>query len=157
MGAGDPERLAEPARSGRQQARVVDAAPGSHGVEARRRLDGPDQHRGPVADLAAGEVGGFAVAGTTVLACRLGDRLFAYRDRCGACGESMAGAALHRRMGSGADDAVLRCPRCHAHFDVVRAGACVDGNGSAGTHLEPVPLLERDGVLSMAIAAAVAS
>lgn len=110
-----------------------------------------------LADLAAGEVGGFAVAGTTVLACRLGDQLFAYRDRCGACGESMAGAALHRRMGSGADDAVLRCPRCHAHFDVVRAGACVDGNGSAGTHLEPVPLLERDGVLSMEIATAVAS
>ena len=110
-----------------------------------------------VADLAPGEVGGFAVGGTTVLACRLGDQLFAYRDRCGACGESLAGAVLHRRLGAGADDAVLRCPRCHAHFDVVHAGACVDGNGSAGAHLEPVPLLEREGVLSMAVAEAVAS
>ncbi|WP_123026180.1 NifU family protein [Mycolicibacterium stellerae] len=110
-----------------------------------------------VADLAPGEVGGFAVAGSTVLACRLGDQLFAYRDRCGACGESLAGAALHRRLGSAANDAVLRCPRCHAHFDVVHAGACVDGNGSAGTHLEPVPLLERDGVLSIAVAEVVAS
>lgn len=110
-----------------------------------------------LADLAPGEVGGFAVAGRTVLACRLGDRLFAYLDRCGVCGESLAGAALHRRMGSSADDAVLRCPRCRAHFDVVHAGACVDGNGSAERHLEPVPLLERDGVLSMAIAEAVAS
>ena len=110
-----------------------------------------------VADLAPGEVGGFAVAGTTVLACRLGDRLFFYRDRCGACGESLAGAALHRRLGSAADDAVLRCPLCHAHFDVVHAGACVDGNGSAEAHLEPIPLLERDGVLSIAVAEAVAS
>jgi Fe-S cluster biogenesis protein NfuA/nitrite reductase/ring-hydroxylating ferredoxin subunit len=110
-----------------------------------------------VADLEPGEVGGFAVAGTTVLACRLGDRLFAYRDRCGACGESLAGAVLHRRLGAATGDAVLRCPRCQAHFDVVHAGACVDGNGSADAHLEPIPLLERDGVLSLAVAEAVAS
>ena len=110
-----------------------------------------------VADLAPGEVGGFAVAGTTVLACRLDERLFAYRDRCGACGDSLAGAALHRRLGSAANDAVLRCPHCHAHFDVVHAGACVDGNGNSDAHLEPIPLLERDGILSIALAEAVAS
>jgi Fe-S cluster biogenesis protein NfuA/nitrite reductase/ring-hydroxylating ferredoxin subunit len=114
-----------------------------------------------VADLTPGEVGGFAVAGTTVLACRVGDQLFAYHDRCGSCGESLAGAVLHRRLGSSSNDALLRCPRCHAHFDVVHAGACVDGNGSGpgkdGAHLEPIPLLERDGVLSMAVAEAVAS
>lgn len=106
-----------------------------------------------VADLTSGEVGGFAVAGTTVLACRVGHQLFAYRDRCGVCDESLAGAALHRRLG--ADGALLRCPRCHAHFDVVHAGACVDGNGSAQAHLDPVPLLERDGVLSVAVVEAV--
>jgi Fe-S cluster biogenesis protein NfuA/nitrite reductase/ring-hydroxylating ferredoxin subunit len=110
-----------------------------------------------VAELSQGEVGGFAVAGTTVLACRVGERLFAYRDRCGCCGESLAGALLHRRLGASTDEAVLRCPHCRAHFDVVHAGACVDGNGSADAHLEPVPLLERDGVLSMALAEAVAS
>jgi Fe-S cluster biogenesis protein NfuA/nitrite reductase/ring-hydroxylating ferredoxin subunit len=104
-----------------------------------------------LADLRAGEVGGFRVGGTTVLACRVGDQLFAYHDRCGGCGDSLAGAALHRQLG--ADAPVLRCPRCHAHFDVVHAGACVDGNGRAGAHLEPIPLLERDGVLSMAIVA----
>jgi Fe-S cluster biogenesis protein NfuA/nitrite reductase/ring-hydroxylating ferredoxin subunit len=114
----------------------------------------------PVPDLAPGEVGGFSVAGTPVLVCRLGDQLFAYRDRCGACGETLAGAALHRRLGSSDElgiGVVLRCPRCHAHFDIVHAGACVDGNGSTGTHLEPVPLLERDGVLSMAVTEAVPS
>ncbi len=103
-----------------------------------------------LAELAPGEVGGFRVAGTTVLACRVGDDLFAYHDRCGSCGDSLAGAALHRAVGG---QAVLRCPRCHAHFDVVHAGACIDGNGQAAAHLEPIPLLERDGVLSVAVVA----
>jgi Fe-S cluster biogenesis protein NfuA/nitrite reductase/ring-hydroxylating ferredoxin subunit len=103
-----------------------------------------------LAGLRPGEVGGFLVDGTTVVACRVGDQLFAYRDRCGNCGESLAGAALHRVMGS--NQPVLRCPRCRAHFDVVHAGQCVDGNAQSETHLEPIPLLERDGVLSLAMA-----
>jgi hypothetical protein len=53
-------------------------------------------------------------------------------------------------MGSPAP--VLRCPRCHAHFDVVHAGRCVDGNGHSAAHLDPIPLLAREGVLSMALA-----
>jgi nitrite reductase/ring-hydroxylating ferredoxin subunit len=106
-----------------------------------------------LADLAAGEVGGFRVADTTVLACRVGDELFTYRDRCGNCGNSLAGAALHRVMGSAVGEAVLRCPQCRAHFDVVHAGAGVDEPGDTSAHLEPVPLLVRDGVLSIAIAA----
>jgi hypothetical protein len=49
---------------------------------------------------------------------------------------------------------VLRCPRCHAHFDVVHAGAGLDdlANG-AQRHLDPIPLLRRDGVLSIAVPA----
>ena len=46
---------------------------------------------------------------------------------------------------------LLRCPRCHAHFDVVHAGICVDDNAAAAEHLEPVPVLVRDGVLSVAM------
>src|ERR1700728_2396219 len=49
-----------------------------------------------LADLAPGEVGGFSVAGLVVLACRVGDQLYAYRDHCPACDGSLAGAALHR-------------------------------------------------------------
>jgi Fe-S cluster biogenesis protein NfuA/nitrite reductase/ring-hydroxylating ferredoxin subunit len=101
-----------------------------------------------VADLNPGEVGGFRVNGTVVLACRVGDELFAYRDHCGNCGESLAGAALHRTPTRGT---VLRCPRCHAHFDVVHAGQCVDGNDHSAAHLDPIPLLEREGVLSIAL------
>ncbi|MDZ4270478.1 MAG: NifU family protein, partial [Mycobacterium sp.] len=99
-----------------------------------------------LAELAPGEVGGFRVAQTTVLACRVGDDVYAYQDRCGSCGESLAGAVLHRRMASA--DVVLRCPRCHAHFDVVHAGASIDGTTG---RLDPVPVLVRDGVLSMAL------
>ncbi|WP_433493056.1 NifU family protein [Nocardia grenadensis] len=100
-----------------------------------------------LAELVPGEVGGFAVADHTVLACRVGEQLFAYRDHCPGCGHSLAGAALHRRAGYPAGDAVLRCPTCRAHFDVVRAGARLDGDG----HLEPLPVLVRSGELSVAV------
>jgi Fe-S cluster biogenesis protein NfuA/nitrite reductase/ring-hydroxylating ferredoxin subunit len=97
-----------------------------------------------LAEITPGEVGGFAVAGTPVMVCRLDDTLYAYRDRCGRCDASMAGARL---LG-----AVLCCPRCDAEFDVVHAGAGVGG----GHHLEPVPVLRRQGVWAVAIAESVA-
>ena len=92
-----------------------------------------------LAELGDGEVGGFVVAGSTVLACAIGDDVFAYRDRCPACTGSLAGAELA--------GAVLRCPGCNAEFDVVHAGAGIDHGG----HLEPIPVLMREGVLSMAL------
>jgi nitrite reductase/ring-hydroxylating ferredoxin subunit len=98
-------------------------------------------------------VGGFLVAGVPILACRVGDDLFAYHDRCGRCHDSMAGAALHRPMGAPIGQAVLRCPRCHAHFDAVRAGAGVDDAAESASHLDPIPLLSRGGVWSVAVLA----
>jgi Fe-S cluster biogenesis protein NfuA/nitrite reductase/ring-hydroxylating ferredoxin subunit len=103
-----------------------------------------------ISDLGSGEVGGFLVAGIPILACRIGDELFAYHDRCGSCGETLAGAQLHRPMGAPIGEAVLRCPRCHAHFDAVHAGV---GVGENPAHLDPIPLLLRDGVLSVAVIA----
>jgi Fe-S cluster biogenesis protein NfuA/nitrite reductase/ring-hydroxylating ferredoxin subunit len=100
-----------------------------------------------LAELQPGEVGGFAIAGLTIVACRVGDDLFAYRDHCPACDKSLAGAVLHRRVGFPVGDAVLRCPTCLAHFDAVHAGARVDGDG----HLEPLPVLVRSGELSVAV------
>jgi Fe-S cluster biogenesis protein NfuA/nitrite reductase/ring-hydroxylating ferredoxin subunit len=91
-----------------------------------------------VSGLAPGEVAGFLVGGATMLACRVDGQTFAYRDHCPVCDDSLAGAAL--------SEALLECPRCRTHFDVVRAGAAANG-----THLEPLPLLPRDGVLSVAI------
>ena len=106
-----------------------------------------------IGDLGPGEVGGFLVAGVPILACRIGDDLFAYHDRCGRCHDSMAGAALHRPMGAPIGQAVLRCPRCHAHFDVVHAGAGLDDASETASHLDPIPLLIRDGVPSVAVLA----
>lgn len=97
-----------------------------------------------LAEILSGEVGGFAVAGTPVLVCRLDDTLYAYRDRCGRCDASMAGARLTGE--------VLRCPRCDAGFDVVHAGAGVEGH----ERLEPVPVLRRQDVWVVAIAERVA-
>jgi Fe-S cluster biogenesis protein NfuA/nitrite reductase/ring-hydroxylating ferredoxin subunit len=88
--------------------------------------------------LEPGEVAGFVVSGTTLLVCRVGDQTLAYRDHCPVCEDSLAGAQLH--------ETVLDCPRCGTHFDVVRAGA-----GPDGAHLEPLPMLLRDGVPSVAL------
>ncbi|MGK8491085.1 NifU family protein [Nocardia asiatica] len=117
------------------------------------RVHAPDRRPGnwvavpELAELGAGEVGGFAVAGLSVLACRVGAELYAYRDHCPGCDRSLAGAVLERRVGFPAGDAVLRCPTCRAHYDMVHAGARVDGEG----HLEPLPVLVRSGELSVAV------
>lgn len=100
-----------------------------------------------LAELAPGEVGGFVVADVPVLACRVGDQLYAYRDHCPACDGSLAGAALHAEV---AGEPVLRCPRCQTHFDVVHAGANRD---CPDHHLDPMPLLVRHGVLCLAVPA----
>lgn len=94
-----------------------------------------------LADLTPGEVAGFLVGAAAILACRVDGQTFAYRDHCPVCDDSLAGAALHATL--------LECPRCHTRFDVARAGA-----SAIGAHLEPLPLLARDGVLSVALASA---
>ncbi|OBF62592.1 hypothetical protein A5753_15285 [Mycobacterium sp. 852002-51971_SCH5477799-a] len=94
-----------------------------------------------LAELASGEVAGFVIDGVTVLGCRVGDQTFAYRDRCPVCDDSLAGSQLHGRM--------LRCAGCETDFDVVGAGAAA-ARDSAG-HLDPIPLLTRDGLLSVAL------
>ncbi|MBJ8337953.1 MULTISPECIES: NifU family protein [Antrihabitans] len=107
-----------------------------------------------LAELGPGEVGGFAVGGLSILAARVGDDLYAYRDRCPACLNSLAGAVLARRAGGVAGDAILRCPICHAHYDIRSAGAGLDDSSE---HLDPLPVLIKDGVLSIAVPAAEAA
>lgn len=103
-------------------------------------------------ELAGGEVGGFDVDGLAVCACRIGSELFCFRDVCGRCGGSLAGSVVERRLGDPVGTGVLRCARCRAHFDVRMAGAGVDDNSE---HLAPLPLLLRDGTLSVAVPATV--
>lgn len=102
-----------------------------------------------LADLAPGAVTHVSAGATPVLVCRLGAELFAYQDTCARCAASLEGAALSRRLGAAVGEAVLRCPACQAHYDVRRAGACLDDEA---LHLTPVPLLTEAGVSSIAVA-----
>lgn len=102
--------------------------------------------------LAAGTTAQVRAGQVAIIGCRVGTELFAFHDRCARCEKAMTGATVARRLGGAAADAVLTCPSCHAHYDVRRAGACLDDET---LHLEPLPLL-ADGVsVSVAVAAAV--
>jgi Fe-S cluster biogenesis protein NfuA/nitrite reductase/ring-hydroxylating ferredoxin subunit len=97
-------------------------------------LDDPDESAGPRVR---------EVDGQRLLVLRLGDTRYAYRDACPACASSLLGGPL--------DDGVIACPSCGERFDVHLAGRPVNG---AGPPLTPVPLLERDGRVRVALAAA---
>jgi Fe-S cluster biogenesis protein NfuA/nitrite reductase/ring-hydroxylating ferredoxin subunit len=104
----------------------------------------------PLAELAPGEVVGVTLGDVPVIACRIQEDLFAFRDHCPRCMSGMAGASLERRLGHPAGDGVLRCPSCRSHYDVRSAGACLDQEGE---HLTPLPLLVRDGAVAVAVPA----
>jgi len=106
------------------------------------------------AELEPGEVAGFMIGGYPVLACRTGQDVYAYRDHCPRCTHSMAGATLQRALAAPAGGGLLRCPTCHSHFDVRQAGVCLEDRNQ---HLNPLPLLLRGGVMSVAVPAAAGS
>ena len=122
------------------------------------RAGSPDPNPGPASwlsvpgleGLPAGELLGTTVAGVPIIVCRIGSDLFAFRDECARCGGSLAAAVLERRMGAAAGTGVLRCPSCRAHYDVRHAGVATDDSGS---HLAPLPLLERRGRIEVAVPA----
>ncbi|MEJ7743783.1 MAG: hypothetical protein WKF73_15340 [Nocardioidaceae bacterium] len=82
----------------------------------------------------------------------MGSDLFAFRDLCPRCDNGMSGATVSRRLGGAAGDVVLRCPSCHGHYDVRRAGASLDDESQ---HLHPLPLLTSSGIVSVAVPASV--
>ena len=104
-----------------------------------------------VDELAVGSLRRMTVAGLDVLLCRLTSGVYAYRDGCAGCGAAFDGAGLERSPAT-PGSAVLTCRGCRARFDVRRAG--VDLQDPA-RHLEPVPLLDRDGVVELAVRQAV--
>jgi Fe-S cluster biogenesis protein NfuA/nitrite reductase/ring-hydroxylating ferredoxin subunit len=147
---------------------VLDAAPEVTGVQVeeparsggvipvsalRSRLDssgGVWERVEGLAELVPGQVEGFDVAGRALVGTRIGTEVYVYADRCARCGGGLAGGVVERRLGGRAGDVVLRCPACRAHYDVRHAGSGLDADG---THLEPVPVLLRDGVASVAVPA----
>lgn len=100
-----------------------------------------------VGELPAGIVASYAVAGQAIVLARVGADVYAYADGCPHCESPLAGASLERQLG-GAATVVLTCPGCRAHFDIRRAGADLDGSEK---HLAPLPLLQRDGVVEVAV------
>jgi Fe-S cluster biogenesis protein NfuA/nitrite reductase/ring-hydroxylating ferredoxin subunit len=85
------------------------------------------------------------VAGAELLFTALDDNLYAYRDHCPACEGSLEGAPLA--------NGELGCPECDRHFDVRRAGRCLE---EPHVSLEPVPLLTDDaGIVKVAVPAGV--
>lgn len=124
-----------------------------HGTEE----DGSEAAAGagwrPVPALLALESGGverLTVGGLPVVVCRIGADLFAFHDRCARCAQPMKGATLARRLGGAAQDGVLSCSGCRAHYDVRRAGACLDADAD-GTHLDPLPVLADAASVSVAV------
>ncbi|TFD54735.1 hypothetical protein E3T55_02790 [Cryobacterium frigoriphilum] len=117
-------------------------------ADARADLGGSWQPVPELADLDPGEVAGFVVAGVPILATRTSSDVFVFRDHCPRCAASMAGATLQRALAAPAGGGLLRCPTCRKHFDVRAAGACIEDKG---VHLDPLPLLRRDGVPSVAV------
>ncbi len=121
---------------------------------SRLHKDAPTGSWHPVtelAGLATGQVMSTRVADTDLLACRIGSDMFAFVDRCARCESSLEGAVLARRLGGATGDALLRCPTCQAHYDVRKAGSCVD---VPELHLDPLPLLSEGGTISVALVAA---
>ena len=98
--------------------------------------------------LAAGDVLTTKVGDTGVFGCRIGADVYAFVDRCARCESSLAGAVLARRLGGAIGDALLRCPSCQVHYDVRKAGSCVD---LPELHLDPLPLLDDGGTISVAV------
>ncbi|MGZ4662349.1 MAG: Rieske (2Fe-2S) protein, partial [Arthrobacter sp.] len=101
-----------------------------------------------LSDLEPGGVGGFQVSGLDVLACRVGTDIYAFVDRCPRCTRPMPGASLQRALAAPVGGGLLRCPHCRSHFDVRKAGVCLE---DTKLHLDPLPLLLRGGIPSVAV------
>jgi Fe-S cluster biogenesis protein NfuA/nitrite reductase/ring-hydroxylating ferredoxin subunit len=91
--------------------------------------------------LEPGRLTAVEVAGAGVVVCSVGGELYAYRDRCPACGTGLAGSAA-------LDAEVLACGACRQRFDVRLAGR---GLNRPELHLVPLPLLADDGRVRLAV------
>jgi Fe-S cluster biogenesis protein NfuA/nitrite reductase/ring-hydroxylating ferredoxin subunit len=88
----------------------------------------------------AGQVSRVEVGGTAIALANVGESLLAFRDRCASCGEPIAAGRLK--------GGVLDCPSCGRRFYLPRAGRSMDEERLL---LEPVPLLESGGAVTVAV------
>jgi Fe-S cluster biogenesis protein NfuA/nitrite reductase/ring-hydroxylating ferredoxin subunit len=97
-----------------------------------------------LSELAPGGLLSTTRAALPMLLSNVDGEFYAYRDRCAACGCSMAEGSLA--------GAVLSCPECQSRYDLKLAGRGV-GTTAGGVHLDPLPLLTEDGHVQVAVAA----
>ncbi|MBA3388015.1 MAG: NifU family protein [Rubrobacter sp.] len=97
-------------------------------------------------DLPGGGMLAKEVFGEPVLFLKLAGSLYAYRDPCPGCGESLERGELRV--------ADLTCSGCGNRYDARRAGRSLDD--ASPLHLEPVPLLvDEEGLVKVAPPSAV--
>ncbi|MGH2708557.1 MAG: NifU family protein, partial [Actinomycetota bacterium] len=96
--------------------------------------------------LLPGEMRALEVAGADVLVASAAGTLYAYRNACAACGSSLEEGLLEENR--------LACPACSQRYDVRLAGRSIGGDD---LHLDPLPLLEQEGALRVAIPSGVGS
>jgi Fe-S cluster biogenesis protein NfuA/nitrite reductase/ring-hydroxylating ferredoxin subunit len=87
-------------------------------------------------EFTAGNIALTKLAGMSILICRVSENFYAYQDSCPSCGSALQGSALQEN--------ILTCSACARHYDLCRAGQCLD---KSELHLAPLPLLvEKDGM-----------
>ncbi|MCA1738698.1 MAG: NifU family protein [Actinobacteria bacterium] len=91
---------------------------------------------GGLSQLSGGGLLAKEISGEPVLFVKLVNDFYAYRNLCPGCGESLERGSLMV--------AELTCSRCGHHYDVRRAGRCLD---DPQLHLEPIPLLVSEEVV----------
>lgn len=90
--------------------------------------------------LGQGDVYIRQVSGESVLFCQIGENVYAYRNYCPNCQETLEQARLKQTT--------LVCPTCRQSFDIIRAGRGLD---KPDTQLAPFPLLMEQGHVKIAL------
>ncbi|MGH3494561.1 MAG: NifU family protein [Sciscionella sp.] len=140
----DVEGVAEPATpQGRTLLPISAASPGGsangvHTATAEPEWVDVDASEG----LVPGGMLSTVVAELPTLVSNVDGQFYAYRDRCASCGCSMAKGSLNGGL--------LSCPECLVRYDLRLAGRSV-GTIEDGIHLDPLPLLNNDGHLQVAV------
>lgn len=79
------------------------------------------------------------VTGTSLLICRVNDKLYAYRNVCPACGVLLNNGKIEGTQ--------ISCSLGHK-YEIQQAGRCTD---DPEIHLDPFPLLEETGIVKVAV------
>lgn len=115
---------------------------GGLGEQAASASDAPRDEWASVdtPELAPGQLRSLDVDGLSVLICSLEDNLYAYRNSCASCGSLLDESRL--------EDEALTCAACGHSYNVRLAGRSMGGET---LHLQPLPLLQQNGSLRIAM------